>query len=747
MYGGGSLCFSQDGSVLLSPVGNRLTAFHLTQHRSTTFPFSLPAPVVHVALCPSSPLLLAVDATGRAVFVHWASHQVLFEHSFGAPVTAVAFSPSSPFLAVAVGPSLLIFPLPCLIPSYHPLQLHRRLTLHSAAISCLSWSRDGMYLVTGGEDGVAKVVTMGDVSEGWEVLTLAGHRGGVVGAWFAAAPGEGDPLTADPQPSSPPSTRLYSVSRDGALLQWRWKRAEEEEEKEKAPVRGADDESVSSHVQRPSAKGFGAVRLFGVAGRFVLSSKRFFAANSGGATVSACSLHSTLQGVDLLLVAFTSGSFSLYDLPAFALIHSLSVSSTRLSAVSVSPSGAWLACGSKASGALLVWEWQSESYVLRQQGHSSTIACLAFSPDSQYAATGGDDGRVKVWHAHNGFCFKTFAHHTQPVSAVAFSSSGTVLFSASLDGACHAYDLVRYRLFRTFTSPTPCQFSALAVDPSGELLMAATSDPFELLLFHTQTGRLLEVCSGHEGPISGLSFSPALSLVLSSSWDRSVRLWDPFEGRGCVEVLTHEADVLALAVSPSGLTVACALLNGQVAVWDLRSAALTHQLEVGKDIRGGRGRDDVRTVKGRGVGYVTSLCWSADGQCLLVCGNSRFVCIYEVQRRLLVKRFALSSNEWVEGTKDRLNSRRVNDPTWAEEAEEETGAGAAPLPGVRTGDRSSRRLSRRMRSRAVSFAPSGLQWAAATTEGLLTFALDEELVFDPTDLSQSLTPTAPPPLR
>lgn len=53
-------------------------------------------------------------------------------------------------------------------------------------------------------------------------------------------------------------------------------------------------------------------------------------------------------------------------------------------------------------GQLLVWEWQSESYVLKQQGHFNSMVALAYSPDGQYIVTGGDDGKVgtgwaKVW--------------------------------------------------------------------------------------------------------------------------------------------------------------------------------------------------------------------------------------------------------------------------------------------------------------------------------------------------------------
>lgn len=49
-------------------------------------------------------------------------------------------------------------------------------------------------------------------------------------------------------------------------------------------------------------------------------------------------------------------------------------------------------------GQLLVWEWQSESYIFKQQGHFNNMASLAYSPDGQYIVTGGDDGKVSAAH-------------------------------------------------------------------------------------------------------------------------------------------------------------------------------------------------------------------------------------------------------------------------------------------------------------------------------------------------------------
>lgn len=61
---------------------------------------------------------------------------------------------------------------------------------------------------------------------------------------------------------------------------------------------------------------------------------------------------------------------------------------------------------------------------------------------------------------------------------------------------------------------------------------------------------------------------------------------------------------------------------------------------------------------------------------------------------------------------------------------------AANMPGT-----SSKRRAA-IRSRAVTLSPTGQTWAAATTEGLLLYSLDQGLVFDPTDLTEDITPAA-----
>ncbi len=98
-----------------------------------------------------------------------------------------------------------------------------------------------------------------------------------------------------------------------------------------------------------------------------------------------------------------------------------------------------------------------------------TAALVALGMDAGHEMGTHAAAQVKLWTVASGFCFVTFSEHTAPVTAVSFLPTSSAAVSASMDGTVRAWDLLRYRNFRTMTSPTPVQFASLAVDPAGEV--------------------------------------------------------------------------------------------------------------------------------------------------------------------------------------------------------------------------------------------------------------------------------------
>ncbi|KAJ9090356.1 U3 snoRNP protein [Entomophthora muscae] len=701
----GNVLFTPDGNTLISPVGNRVTLFDLVQNRSMTLPVETSTNIVFMALSPNGSLLFAADEEGQGFLVHIARKFILHRFNFQGRIRDLKFSPSGKLFAYALDKKVFLWRAPGAHRELTPFVKVRELIGHFDDVTTLNWSGDSKYIITGSKDMTCKVFS---VANDEEPHTLSGHKDAIHGCFYSK---DGDVI--------------YTISRDGMCLEWQF-----------TTLRSLlADKGEEVYTEDLASKNMDTLRWLYV-------TRNSF--GQSGSRVISTAFH---KETNLLLVGFSKGTFGIWEMPDFVSIHTLSISQTKIDTVAINSTGEWLAFGTTKFGQLLVWEWQSESYVLKQQGHYFELNTMAYSPDAQNIATGGQDGKVKLWNTASGFCFVTFADHTGPVTAVEFAKNGQIVLSASRDGTVRAFDLLRYRNFRTFTTPEPVQFSSLAVDPSGELVCAGSTDTFEVFVWSMQTGKLLEVLAGHTGPISCMAFSPTDNLVATGSWDKTVRIWDAF-GRGqSVELLQIDSEVLALTYRPDGAQVAVASLDGQVTFWDPAEGIQTGSVEGRNDIGGGRlATDMAKTTRGT---YFNSLCYTCDGNNIIGGGDSKYVCIYDTVTGVLVRKFQVSRNKSLDGTQALLNSSQMteagplnlidntsDDPAVAKKYARDT------LPGVAQGDLSVRRTRPEARTKGVRFAPTGRSWAAASTEGLLIFSLDDTLFFDPVDLDLDITPAS-----
>lgn len=753
-YRGGNVVVANNNR-LISPVGNRISVTDLIKSETITLPCQCSSNICRIAVSPDGNFILAVDEKNRSQFINLHHRIVLHRITFKGKVSALQFSPNGQFIAVAIGKLVQIWRSPGFRKEFFPFELVRTFADCDDRVTCLNWSPDSNYLLAGSRDLTVRLFCLRKL-EGFKnkPFLFLGHRDIIVGAFFGV-----DKKTCK-------VSRVYTISRDGALFSWgcpdvdsRLDELEHSDEEmaqppspgtpEKMEEGGAIIEGNVKKRKEFDGKGSNLIdeesEFFLHRIKWELLKKDYFM--QAPAKVAACDYH---RGLDLAVVGFSNGVFGLYQMPDFICIHLLSISREKITTAVFNDLGNWLTFGCAKLGQLLVWEWKSESYILKQQGHYYDVNCLAYSPDSQLLATGADDNKIKVWNVSSGFCFVTFPEHTSAVTALHFTANNNCLLSASKDGTVRAWDLFRYRNFRTFTTPSSRQFLSLTADQSGEVICAGTDDTFEIFVWSMKTGRLLDVLSGHEGAIHGLMFSPTNAILASSSSDKTVRLWDVFEGKGSVETFQHIHDVLTVVYRPDGKQLASSTRDGLISFWDPLDGILMYTIEGRRDIAGGRLMTDRRSAANCTSGkYFTTLCYSADGSYILAGGNSKFICMYDVAEQVLLRRFQITHNLSLDGVLDFLNSKNMteagpmdliddNNSDTEEGIDKQTrGKLGLDLPGSMLN-----RGRPVIRTKCLRIAPTGRSFSAATTEGVLVYSVDESFIFDPTDLDMHVTPEA-----
>ncbi|CAH1981259.1 unnamed protein product [Acanthoscelides obtectus] len=756
VYKKGNLIFTPDGNSVISPVGNRITIFNLRNNKSTTLPIESRYNYEAVGLSPDGFTLLTVNEVGEANIISLISQTVVYRYQFKRKVRAVKFSPDGKHFAVCKENNVFVFKAPnSKNIQYNGFVMER--VFHGAydETTCLDWSSDSKILAVGSKDMATKLYPL-DKWKNFRLCSLGSHTEGIVGCFFE----EG-------------SYDITTISRNGQLCIWESTVEPQDliplneipvNKKKKKNDDDEDDVNIADSIERTEEETVAALEQLEVNDTNNKENKMFYKRvakhfvadevrkNNRDALLTSAAYHKTLK---ILVTGYSTGEFFIHELPDVNQIHSLSISDEKIKSISLNDTGDWIAlgCGGSGflqfSGQLLVWEWQSETYIMKQQGHSSNMSCISYSGDGQMIVTGGEDGKVKLWNIHSGFCFVTFTEHTNAVSDVAISGAKRFVVSASYDGTVRTYDLKRYRNFRTFTSTKPVQFSCVSVDSSGEFVAAGGQDVFEICLWSVKTGRLLEVLAGHEGPVSSLTFSPIISntTLVSVSWDKTLKTWDAIEKGSAHEAIELIADGTCVAYKPDGQEVAVATLDGQISVFHIKTAAQLYSIEGRNDLGSGRSDTDLITAKKTlQAKCFTSLCYSADGEYLLAGGHSKNVCIYYVKEALLLKKFEITQNHSLDAVDDFINRRKLtefgNIALVEEREEKEGGKVQIKLPGVRKGDMASRVFKPEVRVYSLQFAPTGQHWAAATTEGLLVYSLNAGLVFDPWQLRIGITPEA-----
>ena len=217
------------------------------------------------------------------------------------------------------------------------------------------------------------------------------------------------------------------------------------------------------------------------------------------------------------------------------------------------------------------WEWGRLKYLCEQSEGTidgkAPLNSVSFSPDGKQFVTGGWNRTADVWETATGRHLASIPHEGIYVHAVAWSPTEPVIATGSNDreGLLRLSDAGSGALIRKFEGHTD-DILSLAFSKDGKRLLSTSYDR-TARLWEVATGKELQVFKGHHWWVWSAAFSPDESQIVTVSQDGTAIVWSVESGRQIGQFLGHSGPVYAVAYSPDG-HVATGGYSRRILIWD-----------------------------------------------------------------------------------------------------------------------------------------------------------------------------------
>ena len=179
---------------------------------------------------------------------------------------------------------------------------------------------------------------------------------------------------------------------------------------------------------------------------------------------------------------------------------------------------------SSKDGTAKVWDATLRKNLFTFAQHTAPIMCVKWGGDGMIY-TASRDKTIKMWSSETGQMIRSLDGHAHWINHLSLSTD-FVLRTGPYDHACPSFGN------KQAAFDAACiRYSSVLAAAGGIERLASGSDDFTLFLWEPSVSKKpIARMTGHQQPVTHLSFSPDGKYLASASFDKSVKLWDAKTG-------------------------------------------------------------------------------------------------------------------------------------------------------------------------------------------------------------------------
>ncbi|XP_074549088.1 cilia- and flagella-associated protein 52 [Halichoeres trimaculatus] len=205
--------------------------------------------------------------------------------------------------------------------------------------------------------------------------------------------------------------------------------------------------------------------------------------------------------------------------------------------------------------------------IVIHNAHRMGVTAIAGTRDCKRIVSGGGEGQVRVWELqpHGHKLLETMKEHKATVNCIKIKSNDKECVTASADGACIIWDIVRFVSLNRVIANT--LFHTLCYHPEEFHIITSGTDRKIVYWDVFDCSAIRELEGSQSGPINGMHISQDGRHFVTGGDDKMVKVWGYKEGELTHVGRAHGGSITSVKLCCNNSTLISTSSDGAILRW------------------------------------------------------------------------------------------------------------------------------------------------------------------------------------